>query len=68
MPNPETFPLQTQCPKCGDIEVITVNLLGYNLWKSGILIQNAMPELSTSQRERLISGWCDSCWKQLFPE
>lgn len=37
-------------------------------WKSGTLIQNAMPHLSPGQRELFISGLCDSCFDALFPE
>lgn len=68
MPLVETMKLQCQCPSCGDIEVITVSTLDYDSWQSGSLIQNAMPELSTSQRERLISGMCDSCWDRMAKE
>ena len=37
-------------------------------WRAGKLIQNAMPELSTDDREFLISGTSPEGWKILFPD
>ena len=34
---------------------------------SGELIQDALPYLSASEREMLISGTCDDCWQKMFP-
>ena len=31
-----------------------------------MLIQDAFPELSKEDRERLITGICPKCWKELF--
>jgi hypothetical protein len=56
------------CRMCGEIYPIEVDLEGYQQWKAGELIQNALPELSDEERELLISKTCDSCWNKLFPE
>ena len=37
-------------------------------WQDGALIQNAMPHLTASQREFLISGTVDSEWETLRNE
>lgn len=35
-------------------------------WKTGTLIQRAMPNLSADQRELLISHTCGKCWDRMF--
>jgi len=41
-----------------------VNKKGYARWKTGeVLIQDALPELSIHDRELLISGTCEHCWR-----
>ena len=37
-----------------------------DLWKSGVLIQRAMPHLSAEQREFLISGVTQAEWVEAF--
>lgn len=37
-----------------------------NAWRGGMLIQNAMPHLSDSEREFLISGVTQEEWDSLF--
>jgi hypothetical protein len=37
-------------------------------WKSGTLIQNAMPHLTSDEREFLISGCTAEDWKNLYGE
>lgn len=36
-------------------------------WKSGVLIQHAMPDVSAEDREFLISGCTPEDWAKLFP-
>jgi len=62
------FGVVTMCRSCGHDHEVVVDVEGYDRWRSGELIQNALPELSDSDRELLISGTCDGCWSQLFPE
>lgn len=42
--------------------------LQYKLWKDGMLIQNAMPNLSPDEREFLISGLLPGDFDDIFPE
>lgn len=50
------------CGQCGDRCSIVVPLEGFYAWKRGELIQNALPNLTPSERELLISQTCDGCW------
>ena len=57
----------TKCPRCGSTETVTVSEKNYQAWKTGgMLIQVAFPNLTNSQRERLITGFCDECWDAIF--
>jgi hypothetical protein len=46
---------------------VDVNFEGFQAWQSGEFIQDALPELSTDERELLISGICPKCWDVMFP-
>lgn len=54
------------CCFCGDIHEIYPSLDGFIAWQSGVLIQDAMPELSADERELFISGTCGKCWDEMF--
>lgn len=54
------------CAFCGKDTELIVPARGYRLWQEGELIQNALPELSATDRETLISGLCKSCQDDLF--
>lgn len=54
------------CVKCGERQAIEVDIDGYNRWRNGALIQNALPTLTADQREVLISGICSKCWNKMF--
>ena len=54
------------CRLCNEVTELQVEFEGFIAWQKGELIQNALSELSDSQRELLISGTCDECWKRLF--
>jgi len=49
------------CPLCGKIETNAVPTVGFLMWKNGMLIQRAMPEINQCIREFLITGFCESC-------
>lgn len=55
-----------KCPFCGDYHEVDVNETAYNNWRGGELIQNAMPDLTPTQREQLISGLCIKCQEKIF--
>lgn len=55
------------CPMCGKAHSVTVNSDDYNKWASGsTLIQDAMPRLSDTEREQLLSGLCPRCQDIVF--
>jgi predicted RNA-binding Zn-ribbon protein involved in translation (DUF1610 family) len=58
--------VQMRCPFCGEEHAVEVNLHEYERWESGELIQNAMPNLSATEREQLISGLCPQCQAKMF--
>ena len=50
-----------KCPFCRTQNSVDVSAVGFIRWRMGELIQRAMPELSASQREILMTGICDDC-------
>ena len=56
------------CPFCGEDHAVEVNLAQYEAWQNGELIQNAMPDLTPTEREQLISGLCPKCQAEMFGE
>ncbi len=62
----ETINIRTVCPGCQTVKIITCSLTGYQRWKDGELIQRALPELRGSERESLITGYCDPCWDKFM--
>ena len=60
--------IETSCPFCGSGDCIAVDDNGYRAYLAGKNIDEALPELTESQRERLVSGICDKCWDNLMPE
>jgi hypothetical protein len=64
----ETVIVPAACHMCREVYCVEVDAVGYEQWKAGELIQNALPTLSAEERELLISKTCDDCWNKLFPE
>lgn len=58
--------VKINCPFCGTIHCVEVNEKNYEAWINGELIQNAMPELSPTEREQLISNLCPKCQEDIF--
>lgn len=56
------------CMLCGESGRIVVDEAGLEAWESGVLIQDALPELSASEREQLMTGIHAECWDRAFPE
>lgn len=56
------------CPLCGMEHAVEVNVGAFEKWQSGELIQNAMPDLSPTEREQLISNICPDCQLNIFGE
>lgn len=58
--------VEMRCPFCGSVHTVDVNEDAYYAWQDGELIQNAMPDLSPTEREQLISHLCPECQKKVF--
>ena len=56
------------CPFCGSDHAVEVNLAQFEAWQNGELIQKAMPDLTPTEREQLISGLCLKCQAEIFEE
>ena len=56
------------CPFCGKQHDVHVDEGDYYSWQNGELIQSAMPYLSATEREQLISHICPSCQTSIFGE
>ena len=54
------------CLICGKSHPVEVNLEKFEAWQNGELIQNAMPDLTPTEREQLISGVCPKCQADFF--
>ena len=54
------------CPFCHREHYVEVNTDAYYRWQKGELIQNAMPDLSPTEREQLISWLCPECQEIVF--
>ena len=58
--------IEVRCPFCGKTGLVEVDVKQYEAWQSGTLIQNAMPTLSATEREMLITGVCKDCQNSIF--
>jgi endogenous inhibitor of DNA gyrase (YacG/DUF329 family) len=56
------------CPFCGKTHFVDVNDSEYKIWQAGALIQKAMPQLSATEREQLISHMCPKCQADFYGE
>lgn len=53
------------CPRCSD--TLTVEVSGNELFRINQGERNVLaPRLSPDERERFISGYCPTCWTDLF--
>lgn len=61
------MPYNIPCAKCGQRFTLNVTDEQVTEWRTGTLIQRAMPQLTPAGRELLISGYCGACFEALFP-
>ena len=47
---------------------VVVDFADVRRWQQGELIQNVWPNMSSDDREILMSGWTPAEWDMLFPE
>lgn len=59
----EIIEVKTVCPICRKLDIVDVVLEEFIKWRDGEMIQNAMPNLSLHEREKLITGICEECWQ-----
>lgn len=51
------------CPECGSTSEIMVDWYNHKLWTEGkMLVQDAFPHLTKSERETLMTGYHSKCW------
>ena len=62
------FDKSVPCKYCDKTYILNIDEEGWKEWESGEFIQDALPDLQAWERELLISGTCDDCWKQFFGE
>ena len=58
--------LAVKCRWCNSEQTLSVKPEDLRKWQNGELIQRAMPYLKPYEREILISGTCEGCYKKLF--
>tara|TARA_R110000787_G_scaffold93552_4_gene195855 strand:- start:81 stop:317 length:237 start_codon:yes stop_codon:yes gene_type:complete len=56
------------CRICNAVQTITAPVANFIAWENGEYCQDALPMLSSGQREMLMSQTCDSCWIEMFGE
>ena len=56
------------CPFCSAEHNVEVDLAQFEAWQNGELIQKAMPDLTPTEREQLISRMCQKCQAKVFGE
>ena len=54
------------CRFCGVSSEVWLDADQLRQWQSGVLIQDAMPDISSDERELLISGTHAHCWIRMF--
>ena len=60
--------MNIKCNHCDDTHQIKINYDDVQAWKSGTLIQDALPYLDAGEREMLISKTCGPCFDSMFGE
>lgn len=59
--------VEVTCRVCGKTHKFYVDPVGFNKFEEGtMLIQDALPELTSGQREMLLSQICEECFDKMF--
>lgn len=56
------------CPICRRGHSVYAPTEGISKWVLGVRIQDALPQLSATEREQMISHICPNCQKSIFGE
>lgn len=67
-PKENELDVEVTCIVCKVARTVRVQKDGYMRWLDGECIQDAMPELSSDDREMLISNICTRCFDKMFDE
>ena len=63
------FTFRTMCPRCGKpAEVKGLRRRALEMWQKGAHIQDMFPDLSSAEREILMSGLHDECFDAWYPD
>ena len=58
-----------KCPFCSSSEYFEADWELFSEWVCGMgYIQDALPNLTSQDRERFLSGICGECWHEHFSE
>lgn len=60
--------LTKKCMLCHKQVKLTLDRQRFWSWQQGTFVQDAFPEMSAGERELLLTGIDDSCFKKLFKE
>lgn len=58
--------LSATCRICHVESILVVGKAQLSEWLCGRLIQNVMPQLTSDERELMISGTCGECFDRMF--
>lgn len=58
--------IETRCVFCCKKEAVEVPYNGYMSWRSGELIQRAMPEVHSMVRDVLVTNMCMNCLSKTY--
>lgn len=60
--------LTKTCPFCGKTTRIEVDETAFANWQNGMLIQDALPMTTATEREVIKTGMCVACQNMIFGE
>jgi len=55
-----------KCSVTGQLQSVTVPVEQFDAWRNGTLIQRAMPQLTSDERELFITGTTKAEWDEMF--
>ena len=65
----DSITVNNTCFHCGETNTITADKTAYMRWYTGeFLIQEAFPNLSTDERELIMTGTHPECWNRMFAQ
>jgi hypothetical protein len=65
---PDHYLLIRDCPFCKEEARVMVPAQGLWDWEHGALIQRAMPDLTSDEREMVMTGTHKACWDEFMKD